>query len=589
MLHTLKNNLFMLSTVYRTHKAFLYVSLLVYVSAVITPLTGVLGLKLIFDALTGSWPFYSIAAIAVGYGLLNGGRGLLDAWYQNSYLPVARARIQGSMGTMLMQKTVELDLANFDEAEFYNKYTRAINEANTRAVEVVTTVCGMVGNALSITALTVMILAIEPFVLLCTLVGVVISLVFDILRSKLYYRYDVEVTPYNRRLAYIQRIFYEPQYSKELRLFQMGEPGMEKYRSNIRSLSEVLKRQGRKKFMLAGVERFVNDGLFVMVALLYLGWRCASGVIGLGSFSAMFNAAFQFGNELNSFVNKFPTLYQHSLFIDNLLAVLHSEGSAERGGDRELAVSSPHGIEFEDECFGYRGGPKILDHVSFRVGAGEKIAIVGYNGAGKSTLVKLMTRLYDPDEGRILVDGIDIREYSTASLRRAFGVMMQDFQHYAFSLAENVRPGFRAVDEQRVLDALEFSGLSERVGKLPKGIYSPVTKEFETGGVVMSGGEFQKLSLARAYAQGAQVLILDEPSGALDPVAEYELNHAILRASENKTVVFISHRLSATRMADRVYMVESGRIVESGTHAQLMEKDGRYARIFRMQAEKYVS
>ena len=589
MLHTLKNNLFMLSTVYRTHKAFLYVSLLVYVSAVITPLTGVLGLKLIFDALTGSWPFYSIAAIAVGYGLLNGGRGLLDAWYQNSYLPVARARIQGSMGTMLMQKTVELDLANFDEAEFYNKYTRAINEANTRAVEVVTTVCGMVGNALSITALTVMILAIEPFVLLCTLVGVVISLVFDILRSKLYYRYDVEVTPYNRRLAYIQRIFYEPQYSKELRLFQMGEPGMEKYRSNIRSLSEVLKRQGRKKFMLAGVERFVNDGLFVMVALLYLGWRCASGVIGLGSFSAMFNAAFQFGNELNSFVNKFPTLYQHSLFIDNLLAVLHSEGSAERGGDRELAVSSPHSIEFEDVCFGYRGGPKILDHVSFRVGAGEKIAIVGYNGAGKSTLVKLMTRLYDPDEGRILVDGIDIREYSTASLRRAFGVMMQDFQHYAFSLAENVRPGFRAVDEQRVLDALEFSGLSERVGKLPKGIYSPVTKEFETGGVVMSGGEFQKLSLARAYAQGAQVLILDEPSGALDPVAEYELNHAILRASENKTVVFISHRLSATRMADRVYMVESGRIVESGTHAQLMEKDGRYARIFRMQAEKYVS
>ncbi len=587
MKHVLKNIRYMLKQVRGAHRGFLPVCLLVQLAGVVSPLTSVLGLKVLFDALTGGVQPLTLAAVAGVYGLVNGGYGVLMAWYQNSYLPVAKVKIQGAVSSTLMRKAASLDLANFDDATFYNRYTRAINEANTRAVDVAETVCAMAGNVLSIAVLATMILVIEPVVLLCSLVGVAISLVFDLIRARMQYRCDLETTPYNRRLSYIQRIFYEPQYAKELRLFRMGTPGMRKYLDENGQLAGVLRRQGRKRFALQGAERFVNEGLFVGVALIYLGWRALTGAIGIGSLSAMFNAAFQFGGQLNSFVSKFPALYQHSLFIDNLLAVLSARSGTEPGGPLLLDPSRPHSITLQGVSFSYGSGKAALSGVSLHVGAGEKVAVVGYNGAGKSTLVKLMTRLYDPDAGRVLLDGVDIREYSAESLRSGMGVVMQDFQHYAFSLAENVKPGFVPGEETGVRNALKFAGLSERVEKLPKGIHSPITREFESDGVMMSGGEFQKLSLARAWAQDAHVLILDELSSALDPVAEYELNQAILQAVRDRTVVFISHRLSATRMADRIYLMEGGCVAEEGTHDQLMQRGGKYALLYRMQAEKY--
>ncbi len=580
----------MLSITYKTDSRFIFVNFVIHALRLITPLTSVLGLKLILDALTKRSSFTAVIIITAIYCSLNMSKAAAEAWYNNKYLPIASAKISESLDIRLMMKTVGLDLIKFDDAEFYNKYMRAKNEINSRAVSVVTTLCEIAGCLFSIATLFTIILFIEPVLLLCVAGGVVLSLILDIIRSKYYYKFNLETTPAGRRIGYIQRIFYEPQYLKELRLFGVGGLGIKKYKASTAELIEILKRHGKIKFMIALTGILLESGIFVFTAFIYLGWRVFVGALGIGDFSAMYSAVFQFGGELYDFVGKFTALYQHSLFIDNLAEVMNTASVIGDGGTMQLDASAAHSIEFRHVSFSYKQGQKILDNVSFTAEAGRKLAIVGYNGAGKSTLVKLITRLYDPDEGSIFIDGADIREYTIKSLRTAFGVVMQDFQHYAFSLAENINPELCRADigdEKNINQALCKAGLREKVARLPYGIDSALTKEFDSDGVVLSGGEFQKLSFARACAMNSHVLILDEVSSALDPIAENELNDIIFSGSDDKTVIIISHRLSAARASDKIIMLESGRLIEEGTHDSLMNLGGQYAAMFSLQSKKY--
>lgn len=588
MKRIIRNISFILKETYGADKKFIWISMVVHLIRLIEPLTAVLGIKLIMDTLTQGYSFYWIIIISALYAGLNIVKGIVDSWYRDKYLLEKQVKIEQYLSTKLMRKIVALDISVFDDAGFYDKYTRAVNELNTRSISVITNLCEITGCIFSIAALTAVILAIEPFLIICVLIAVVISMCLDLFKSKILYRYDRELTPFQRKLSYIKRIFYEPQYAKEMRLFDMSKLSLDKYNSNANQLAGVLKRQGKIKFLLSALQRILEKSIFEAVALLYISYRVFTKALTIGDFSAMFTAVFQFGNEIYNLLSKFPTLYQHSLFIDNFIQVLEYETLIEKGGTLELDQTCSHTIEFREVSFGYKNGRQILKKVNLKINAGEKVAIVGYNGAGKSTLIKLMTRLYDVDEGNILIDGIDIREYSTPSLRKAFGVVMQDFQHYAFSIAENLCPEFRKeLDETRIQEVIRVVGLEKRVGQLDKGIYSSVTREFEEDGAVFSGGEFQKLSFARAYLADAPMLILDEVSSALDPVAEHEMNEMIMNKVGDKTVIFISHRLTAAKMADKIYMLEKGAVVESGNHQELMKQEGKYAYFFNLQGKKY--
>jgi ABC-type multidrug transport system, ATPase and permease components len=583
MKHTVGNIFYIIKKCASADKSFIFVSLGVYMLRFITPVSNVLGLKYLIDTLTERKDFSRVLIIVALYCAANLFKESITAWYENKYKPVAQVRISRYLDLELMARTTALDLSDFDDPEFFDKYTRAKNEITGRAIDVVTTICGLIGSIVSIASLSVVIIATDPLLITCIIAGVLISFIFDLFKSKIYYRFDLETTKANRRIDYIRRIFYEPQYLTELRLFSVKSLAMLKYSEYINNLSAILNRQGKTKTAIGITNAVLNSVLFSGVSFIYLSYRVFTGFIGIGDFSAMYSAVFSFGNELYSFVSLFPNLYRHSLFIDNIRSVLQTQGTIELSDGIILDPAIPHSVEFRNVSFSYADGTAALKKLSFKAEAGKKTSIVGYNGAGKSTLIKLLCRLYDPDSGYILIDDIDIKEFNTQSLRAAFGIVMQDFRHYAFTVAENIMPTAAVPDRNAVISCLEKTGLSEKISANPNNINAHLTREFDSDGILLSGGEFQKLSLARALAQNAHTLVLDEVTSALDPLAEAKLNGLLLDNTNDRTVIFISHRLNSSLYADMIYMLDSGSLAESGSHEELLKLNGKYAELYNLQ------
>ncbi len=300
---------------------------------------------------------------------------------------------------------------------------------------------------------------------------------------------------------------------------------------------------------------------------------------------ALYRSVSSLQYDLTWMTNLLPEFQQHAMYIGKIRTFLETDNTLPDNGTS--AVPREGAIEIAHLDFAYPNVEKLtLRDVSLSIPHGAKIAFVGYNGAGKSTLVKLLMRLYDPTAGTIFYGGNALPDYPLAQYRERVAVLFQDYQIIAATLAENVTMGAE-VDEARVLDVLHKVGFDEMLQKLPLGIHTPLTKEFDDEGVNLSGGEAQKIAIARVLYSNAQVLILDEPSSALDPLSEYRLNETIRELASDKTVIFISHRLSTTRMADTIFMLENGTIIEQGSHDELIAQDGKYAEMFNLQAEKY--
>jgi len=290
------------------------------------------------------------------------------------------------------------------------------------------------------------------------------------------------------------------------------------------------------------------------------------------------------------FTDIYPYACETSLYVQKIRDFLNNEPKLT--SNRELPVpKQAKAIELRNVSFAYRNGDaNVINNVSLSIAPGEKIALVGYNGAGKTTLIKLIMRLYDPTEGVILADGEDIRVYKVWDYRNSIGTVFQDFMIFAATVKENVILDLpEKAETERVKRALEHSGFEDRLATLEHGLDTELTGEFAQDGVNLSGGESQKLAISRVFYKDAGLIILDEPSSALDPIAEYQLNRSMLEAARNKTVIFISHRLSTTRLADKIYMLENGSIVEQGSHEELLAKNGKYAAMWRAQAGQYIA
>ena len=310
-------------------------------------------------------------------------------------------------------------------------------------------------------------------------------------------------------------------------------------------------------------------------------------VLSLSGLVVMYNSIGSLRNGMRILSELPPTAVEMALYVEKIRMFLAYETKVV--SEENLPVpDTVKEIRFENVSFAYdEAAGDIIHHVSFTIAPQEKIALVGYNGAGKTTMIKLLMRLYDPTEGRILLDGVDIRRYDLEQYRSRIGTVFQDYQVYAATVAENV-----VMDEvppqTDVTLALRQSGFSARLANMERGVDTGLTREFDDSGTNLSGGESQKLAVARVFYKDCSLIILDEPSSALDPIAEYQLNVSMARASVQKSVIFISHRLSTTRHADRILMLEKGRVIESGTHEVLLEKNGKYAEMWHAQASKYV-
>jgi len=354
----------------------------------------------------------------------------------------------------------------------------------------------------------------------------------------------------------------------------------------------IEKKYARKRFFLGFMRRYVTNDFFSYVLyIVYLVYKAAVlRTMSYSSVAILYNSFGRLKRGMGIFTDIYPYACETSLYVQKIRNFLDSRPKLT--SNRELPVpKQSKAIELKNVSFAYRpGDANVINDVSLSIVPGEKIALVGYNGAGKTTLIKLIMRLYDPTAGAIYADGEDIRDYKVWDYRNSIGTVFQDFMIFAATVKENVIQDLpENADTQRVEWALRHSGFADRLATLEHGLDTELTSEFAQDGVNLSGGESQKLAISRVFYKDAGLIILDEPSSALDPIAEYQLNHSMLKAAENKTVIFISHRLSTTRLADKIYMLENGRIVEQGTHDELLAHNGKYAAMWRAQAGQYIA
>ena len=511
--------------------------------------------------------------------------------FNNVKFPIWDIKIKNGILKKLYVKYISIDLTDINNSEFYDKYIRALEEADQRSVQILNTIQTFFINLFSSLGILSVIAILNPVLIIFSVIPVVSSLLINIKITKERYDYEMSLTLEKRKLDYIKRIFLIPQFREEIRTNNYNNLFLNKYINSNNTIIKIVKDKMpsiiRKSVFGANLFSLINYGL----PAIFLGIQVLNHVISIGEFSTFLIGTANLSSSIFYMVILVPQMIEHSLFIDNLREVLEYRSPMEETkGSKDIVKGESHAISLDNVSFRYHSSANnIIKNVSLNINKGEKIAFVGKNGAGKSTLVKLILRLYDPQEGNLYFDNENYRNLNVDSLRNEIAVVYQDFQTFAFSIGENVltREIKDNKDESDIWEALKKSGLSSKIEKLPDKLNTPLTNEFEENGINLSGGENQKLAIAKAIYKDAGVFIMDEPSSSLDPISEHEMYERMFDICKDKTLILISHKLYSTKMVDKIYYMENGEILECGNHQELMELNGRYAELYNTQAEQY--
>lgn len=584
----IKNNQFILNYISNASPFFILITILVTLTAFVDTLSTTWLSKVVFDGMSKGTSYSEIVKIVLFLLVLLLLSSFIRTYYDQKKAVIEREKIRTYIRTKVLLKTKELDFECFEDPAFYDQYTRAMSEADSRASAVIDSISSLFYSLITLATLFAIIILLDPILFFFAIIGVILSFIINTYLGKLRYQYNNERTSDERGLNYIHRIFYEPQYAQNIKMDTMVAYFIGQYRSLAEHLVQIIKKRANKITVLEFLSQIQNI-VMQTIMILFLTYRVFKGILTVGDYAALLNSTFSLMFQLNYLFGLIPQFYQHSLFIENLRKVMEYQPKIEKDEGNMLEKAESYSIEFKNVYFKYPNQDQyILNNVSFCLQTGESIALVGHNGAGKSTIVKLMIRLYDVSQGSVLVNGNDIRSYNVYSLRRCFSTVFQDCQLYAASIADNILGKVYTPEQKKLIeDALTLSGLYEKVNKMPNGIQTQISKEFDERGVLLSGGEVQKLALAKVFAKESPFVILDEPSSALDPISEHELNENMLKAGQDKAVMLISHRLSTTKSSSKIYLLDHGAIVEEGTHKQLMEFNGLYKKMFTVQAENY--
>jgi ATP-binding cassette subfamily B protein len=551
-----------------------------------TRLISVVGLKYIIDVVTEGENltriFYAVAIIAL---VLIGSK--VFAWiFQEFFWNMAKEKVYYGLNKILYEKARQLDLESYDDPEFYNSFILTIESSSDNITNLLGLVRNYVGNLISFFTIAGVMLTIDPWCLVIILVFIGAFLPLSKKRGALQMARRRDNTEYHRRSDYFQRIFYLQDYAKELRLSGAGKMIETRYNRNIIDRLTTISPYLTKQWKLYFCQEALPMTLLIYLGIsLLMGYRAiVTKEVTMGDFAATFNGATAISTSVFAITSQFAiVLRENSLYVDKFRSFMNAKEKLV-SGDKTTVYKKPPVIKFENVSFKYPGTEKyVLKNINLEIAPYKKVALVGYNGAGKTTLTNLLLRLYDVTDGAITIDGVNIKEWDIVSYHKNFAAVFQDFSIFSATLGENVSMN-DSHDKEKTFEALKSAHFDRN---LPNGTDSILLREFDDDGISLSGGEAQKIAIARAFYKNCAFAILDEPSANLDPIAEHTLNQSMVKAANQKTVLFISHRLSTTVMADEIYMLENGEIIEHGSHEELMEKDGKYAYMFRLQAEKY--
>ena len=511
--------------------------------------------------------------------------------WQYKYKP----RLYRALKEQMFKKASEIDLNCYDDPAYYNDFVLSVSQSEA-AIDRFLELLNMAMQAITVLFTTgIFYLMTDPTGIAFVFVSFILRFVVSKKLNKVNYDNRIAINPHMRKRDYVSRVFYLKDFAKELRLHPNAGTQLEQEfaEANDNIMSEHKKVAAKRVWFQFlkdyGVGDFLIDGLYIT----YLVYKAA--VLHSVTYSdavILFNRTGSLRGSMSRFADLGPKAHENSMFVDKIRSFLSYEPQLKNDEGDEVPQGNGE-LKLEHVSFKYsETGRTVLDDISLTVKPGEHIAIVGYNGAGKTTLIKLLMRLYDPTSGTISYHNQNVKTFCPREYHKRIGVVFQDFQMFGANLAENVVMDNMSKTEQEeksplITKALRSAGFGEKLSRLPQGLFTQVTTEFDKAGVDFSGGESQKVAISRAFYKNADILIMDEPSSALDPIAEYELNKAMESAAKGKTVFYISHRLSTTRDADRIIMLERGRIIEEGTHAQLLARNGKYAEMWNAQAGKY--
>jgi len=504
-------------------------------------------------------------------------------------------KVSNKIQLLVLEKSNTLDLSFFEDPAFYDKLRQATDQSTYQPVSMISQTFDLFRTIVTLFSVIAILLQLEWWLAIVALLIPIPAFISSAKYGWIGYQRMRRQSPERRIMSYIQTLMTTDTYNKEVKLFTLGNFFIARFRRFANKFYEenkgILIRRYMMNFLWTGLTGAANTGIYLYVAI-----RTVTGSLGISGLIAFTQAAVQAGQSFQSLLNGISNTYENNLYINTLFDFLAYEPKIISPQKPEPVLPNAEikglDIEFRDVSFTYPGKDPLtqyaLKHVSFKVEAGESIALVGRNGAGKTTMVKLLTRLYDPDDGEILIGGRNIKEYDLQELREQVGVIFQDYVTYYMSAQENIGVGRIAEIEDRelVTSAARKSGANAVIERLPEQYDTMLGKWFEKG-TQLSGGEWQKVALARAFMRDARILILDEPTSSLDAQAESEVFSHFRALTNGKTALFISHRFSTVRLADRIFVLENGTILESGSHGELMHLDGRYAELFNMQAEAY--
>lgn len=517
---------------------------------------------------------------------------LYNSFIQGYVAPVANATLNKKLYQKLFKKSRNVELECFENSEFYDKYTLAMKNADTRLYETVDQLFSVLFGFIASIFAFIFMFQVDGFSVLFILFPIIGNFIFRRMINHIEYKRQKDMAPHNRRIDYINRIMYLKDYAKEIRLTNIFNLLKRQYTDAITGVAAVCKKYIMKSVGLHWLWvmftfSFIFEGLLVYGAYRTL----VSETMTLAQLAVITSMMVSTTWILIGFTDSVTASFKNGLFVEYLRSFLEYVEKIPEDYDGADPGTEIDSIEFRNVGFAYKDVP-VLKNLNMKFEGKKTYALVGHNGAGKSTIIKLLLRFYDPTEGEILLNGRNIKEYNLQKYRALFATAFQDNRMFSMSVADNVTLGEDIAPEERekiVTDALKLSGVYDKVMSLPNGINTTLTREFDDNGAVLSGGEFQKIVVSRAFARRCPIKVFDEPSSALDPIAEYKLFDNILKACKENTLLFISHRLSSVQNADHVFLLENGEVLEEGTHRELMARRGLYADMYQKQAENYLA